>query len=246
MFSYECYQSMIQRIQKCGKTENFYTARGKDAFIIMRHDVEFSVERAYHLALVEAEESFHSTYFFQLTNNAYNLLSQHNIMLINEIARLGHQVGLHFYPSDQTNLVLTRMELKKQIAIMNELFPFKVDTFSIHHPSKALLKANFVFPELINTYQKDYFSSFQDIASDTPKICYLSDAKHHWNCGLIPSEDFFRSHAKIQILTHPYSWTQRGYDTLHNFRSLIAEHTKYYIETIDSECAHFQEVKDAL
>lgn len=42
----------------------------------MRHNVEFSMERAYKLALLENENNLVSTYFFQLTNNSYNVLVQ--------------------------------------------------------------------------------------------------------------------------------------------------------------------------
>ena len=74
----------------------------------------------------------------------------------------------------------------------------------------------------------------------------MSDSRHHWNYELVPSEHLFKNHAKIQILTHPYSWTPCGLDNLNNFRSLIAENTKTFMQTIDSECTHFKEVKDAL
>ncbi len=246
MFSYKDYQNIINLIKISGKVENFYTAKNKNKFIIMRHDVEFSVERAYQLALVEANEDFHSTYFFQLTNNAYNLLSKRNLTLIHEIAHLGHCIGLHFHPNGLTDLTHICSEIEKQINILNQMLPIKIDTFSIHRPSKEILRANLKLPFAINAYQNDYFSFIEDLNIATPTVCYLSDSRHHWNYGLTPSAELFKNHDKIQILTHPYSWTPDGFDNLNNFRSLIAENSKTFMHTIDQECTHFKEVKDAL
>lgn len=246
MFSYEDYRNIIQLIKMSGKAENFYTAKNKNKFIIMRHDVEFSMERAYQLALVEAKENFHSTYFFQLTNNAYNLLSNHNLTLINEIADLGHCIGLHFHPNGLTDLTLIYTELEKQINILNQMLPITINIFSIHRPSQDILRANLKLPSLINAYQDDYFAFVQDMKTEMPTICYLSDSRHRWNYNLVPSESLFKTYDKIQILTHPYSWTPHGLDNLNNFRSLVTENSMAFMQTINNECTHFKEVKDAL
>lgn len=51
---------------------------------------------------------------------------------------------------------------------------------------------------------------------------------------------------KVQGLIHPYSWTENGYDNLHNFGSMIGEKNNELIESIDQECRHFRKVKDTL
>lgn len=246
LFSYDEYKTIIHLIQTSHKAENFDTARYKSQFIIMRHDVEFSVSRAYQLALLEAKESFYSTYFFQLTNNAYNLLSLQNRQMINEIAQLGHHVGLHFHLNGLTDLSIICSEIQKQIHILNEMFPFTINSFSIHRPTQAILKANLKFPNLINAYEDDFFSFVENMQLEVPTICYLSDARHQWNYGLFPSLELFKHYNKIQILTHPYSWTPQGFDNLNNFRTLLAEKSTEYIETINSECKHFKEIQNEL
>ena len=52
-------------------------------FCILRHDIEFSIDRAYELAKVEKELGVTSTYTVQVRNNTYNALSEKNIDLIN-------------------------------------------------------------------------------------------------------------------------------------------------------------------
>ena len=76
MFSFEDYREIIRIIQATGRHSNYADALKKDKFIIMRHDVEYSVERAYELSRVEQSMDFVSTYFFQWTNNSYNVLPE--------------------------------------------------------------------------------------------------------------------------------------------------------------------------
>ena len=96
MFSYEEYKEIIQIIKESGRMANFKQARGKDQFIIMRHDVEFSVDRAFALSKLELSMDFTSTYFFQWTNNSYNILSKRNMDMIRYMHERGHEIGLHF------------------------------------------------------------------------------------------------------------------------------------------------------
>ena len=46
MFSYDDYKEMIRIIQSTGRQCGYAEALHRDSFIIMRHDVEYSVDRA--------------------------------------------------------------------------------------------------------------------------------------------------------------------------------------------------------
>lgn len=48
MFSYEDYRKIIEIIKSTGLQAGYKEAINRDKFILMRHDVEYSVERAYH------------------------------------------------------------------------------------------------------------------------------------------------------------------------------------------------------
>ena len=50
MFSYSDYKEIINIIKESGRGCNFRQAQARDKFIIMRHDVEFSVDRAFALS----------------------------------------------------------------------------------------------------------------------------------------------------------------------------------------------------
>ena len=51
-----------------------------DSFCVLRHDIEFSIDRALEMARIEHDDlGVYSTYTVQLRNNTYNALSQKNI-----------------------------------------------------------------------------------------------------------------------------------------------------------------------
>lgn len=250
MFSYSSYKKIISLIKESGKYTNFHELKRNlqnlHQFILMRHDVEFSVERAYNLATLEAEEDFYSTYFFQLSNNAYNLLSMKNRILVEKIQNMGHGVGLHFHLNGMADLDEIKMQIKKEVDVMSSFLGFRISCFSIHRPTVDVLRANIKIPGLINTYEDSFFGFTDNIVHNPPQIKYISDSKHQWNYGLEPDREAFARYAKIQILTHPYSWTEKGYDNFNNFRTLIAEKQDEFKETIHRECKHFEEVRERL
>ena len=77
------------------------------SFCVLRHDIEFSIDRALEMARIEHEDlNVHSTYTVQLRNNTYNALSQKNIEAIQEIESMGHYIGLHQHPPMMEDEVL--------------------------------------------------------------------------------------------------------------------------------------------
>jgi hypothetical protein len=246
MFSYREYADIMRLVKASGRQKNFKEALETESYIIMRHDVEFSVERAYELACLERKNDFRSTYFFQLSNNAYNLLSRKNLDYLEQIHEMGHTVGLHFHLNGLSDRNQIEDEIQKEIDIVNAKVSFCVDSFSFHRPTAQVLEYNIKIPGLINAYQDDFFSYVKDMEKETPEIKYLSDARHRWNYGLTPNEKVLTENRRVQILTHPYSWTECGYDNLNNFRSLYKEKCQEILETFDAECKHFGEIKDEL
>lgn len=248
MFSYADYREIVRLIQASGKQADFHQVKQEPhrPFVLMRHDVEFSVERALRMAVLEAEENFFSAYFFQLTNNAYNLLSQQNRTMVREIYAMGHTVGLHFRLNGTRDLNRIASRIQLEIDIMEESLEFDVTSFSFHRPTAEVLRANIQLYGMINTYEDCFFSFTEDMESAPPAIKYLSDARHQWNYGLQPDDKTIMGNERIQILTHPYSWTAQGYDNRDNLRTLLEEKNRELAATIDSECKHFAEARHVL
>ncbi len=244
MFSYNDYRKIIQIIKQTGRQASYQEALRRDSFIIMRHDVEYSVERAYRLSKVEESMDFTSSYFFQWTNNSYNILSRRNMDMVKDMHERGHRIGLHFALNGMTDMEQIKKQILKEMQILSEMFGFEVDTFSIHRPSKDALRENIKLPGILNAYQDEFFTFAEEVSEKTPvKVKYMSDANHIWRYGY-PDEETILSHGKVQILTHPFAWTKEGYDNFNNYKALVREKTMEMIDSIDNECKDFGEYRD--
>lgn len=244
MFSYADYREIINIIQSSGRSMGYKKALESDRFVIMRHDVEYSVERAYYLAKVEESMDFSSTFFFQWTNNSYNILSRRNMNMIKDMHERGHCIGLHFALNGMTDMQMIRRQIIKEMNILSEMFGFEINTFSIHRPSKDVLRENIKLPGIINAYQDDFFTYAENVSADMNlKVKYMSDANHIWRYGY-PDAANINNYDKVQILTHPFAWCKQGYDNFDNYKSLVGEKLIQMIESIDQECKDFGEYKD--
>ncbi|MBD5476928.1 MAG: hypothetical protein HDR17_13280 [Lachnospiraceae bacterium] len=245
--SYALYRQILSLIKSYGTQIVLgRDIQKKNEFIIIRHDVEFSPERAYRLSLVETEEGVCSNYFFQIANNTYNIFSKRNMKYITEMQGNGHEIGLHIQLNGLIEESCMAEVIQRELEVMGIMLGTKIRAFSIHRPTPDILKKNIKLDHVINAYQDDYFTFAENEADlNTVKVKYISDARHQWNYGK-PDEKMFNQYKKVQVLTHPYSWTENGYDNLHNFESMIEEKNNELMESIDQECKHFNEVKEVL
>lgn len=248
LFSYHNYQEMCQCINKTGLLCDYSDVLTFDLekFIILRHDVEFSPTRAYNLAKFENEINIVSSYFFQITNNAYNTLSKHNLDLLKEIHAMGHHFGLHFHLNGMNELADISAQIKYEADLLSYYLGLKIDRFSFHRPTPLVLESNLEIEGLINAYASDFFTyySVDTEAHQQLNVKYISDSKNKWQYTapyFYPSEDFFKTYKRVQILCHPYTWTETGYGTLLNLRSLISEKRSEFIQTLDRETKYVRE-----
>ena len=177
MFSYSDYKEIINIIKESGRGCNFRQAQARDKFIIMRHDVEFSVDRAFALSKLELSMDFTSTYFFQWTNNSYNILSKKNMDMIKYMHERGHVIGLHFALNGLTDMELVRKKILQEIHVLSEMIGVEITEFSIHRPSADVLRENIKFPGIINAYQDELFRKCHGIHASACKIYFRCEAQ---------------------------------------------------------------------
>lgn len=244
--SYEVYRSILHDIQRTGKGMGYWDALGKDEYVILRHDVEFSIDRAYDLSLVETEENYVSTYFVQMTNNSYNPFSKRNMEKLHDMADRGHTIGLHYHLNGQLDRVSVRDGVRDQLRIMSEMLGMKIDAYSFHRPVKEVYYYDISIPNTINAYSSEFFSYAENVGENTElDVKYIADSKHRWNYGY-PDYDTLMRYKKVQLLLHPFSWTEEGYDNLGNFIRLVDEKQVELIETLTDEFQRFREVREAV
>ncbi|MDL2266740.1 hypothetical protein LJC46_01975 [Desulfovibrio sp. OttesenSCG-928-G15] len=240
--SYSAYECMLDNILASKKYTDFSDANSKDSFIVLRHDVEFSVDRAYTLSLIEQKRGIAASYFFQLTSNMYNVFSRKNISLIEKILKMGHKIGLHYSEGDWGSVDDVVYDIKSQVSIFSNIV--SVDRFSFHRPSKNILKRNITIDGLINVYGDSFFTPCDCVTDDTPlHVKYISDSRHRWNYGH-PTLELFSKYKRVHILVHPDTWTSDGLDNMRNFRALMDENRVEFKESLVSECEHFKDGKN--
>lgn len=88
-------KSCIEYIeQKNNKTNN------TEKLLILRHDVDALPTRALRMAVIEHDLGVHSTYFFRVFSNEYNVLDYNTLNIILKINEYGHEIGYHAEPVD--------------------------------------------------------------------------------------------------------------------------------------------------
>ena len=238
MFSYNEYKNIISLVKNHLPIVDFSEVieYGMDKFCVLRHDIEFSIDRAYELAKIEKDLGVVSTYTVQVRNNTYNAISEKNIELINKIKDLGHHIGLHQNPPLMEAKELGRY-IMTDIQILEHFYGFEIDRFAFHRPKKEYLASYVMLENKINCYDKKFFHYF-DEKPDKLDVLYLSDSNHKWKFGY-PLDFDLSKVDKLQLLTHPYSWTDEGYDNYGNYLSLIRERKNELINSMNTETSTF-------
>ncbi|MFD0710679.1 hypothetical protein [Paenibacillus sp. GCM10027626] len=240
-FSYLEYAELVQNIIASRQYMDFSEVkRDTRDFIILRHDVEFSIERAHKMAILESMLGIRSSYLFQVRNDAYNLFSTRNIQAVQSIHQLGHYIGLHVHLGMLESKDQLQNFIIQDVEMMEKMLRIPIDRFSYHRPSKAILSLRLKIRGLINTYDDLYFEFRENDVFDDLTIKYIADSRHQWKYGY-PDRTMIKSQPKIQLLIHPDEWSIPGYDSKKNFQMLRHEKKIEFINTLKTECDHFDQ-----
>ena len=190
-FDYGFLKELINSLKRNGYVFRFFGEKYRCGSVILRHDVDFSVKKAYEHALFEQKERVNSTYFFLLRTDFYNPLSAENLALIKEIEMMGHRIGLHFDSGD----------LETDLKVFSEGSGIHITDFSFHRPAPELVGKDFELPGFNNAYSPLYTKEFK----------YLSDSRRRWREN--PFSVIEKQPDKLCILTHPiwYSTSETGF-----------------------------------
>lgn len=235
-FSYREYETIIAHLRSVNTIMDYSEVKETtDSFCVIRHDVEFSVERALALATFESESlGLHTSYLFQARNNCYNIFSDTNIKILHEIRNMGHHVGLHLHVGlKQPNESYVEY-IEKEANFFAMGTGIDIDRFSYHRPPNDVLEQYLEVPGLIDCYSRLFFHYFKN-RPEHIRVNYFTDSRHQWQHG----HPLNSSGKKVQFLAHPYSWTKNGYENTGNYRSLLDEKYKEIRSSINQETSTF-------
>lgn len=211
-FTYSGYEELVRKLREHGYAFCSYEDYCRDSkCVIMRHDIDYSLEQAVRLAQLENKLEISSTYFVLLSSDFYNPASASSYKQLHQIMDLGHRVGLHFdetaYCYDQFGI---DYYIKKEARILGDLTDTAIHTFSLHRPNKRFLETELKIDGLINSYGTEFFSGFK----------YLSDSRRSWRepvLDIVDSEQYQRLH----ILTHAFWYHDRDVSMKETILSFI-------------------------
>ncbi len=188
---------------------------GSPRQIILRHDIDLSLNDALRIAELEAELGIKSVFQIMVTAEVYNPASFEGSLCLQKIRNLGHYIGLHLDPmalglektGSEVNLneeqiflkLLSFFEMAKHI--LGEL-----DSYSLHRPAATGLMKIFDFN------LKDSFPPYAYAKTFMEEIIYRSDSARRWRHGCICSQIDELNNQSIQLLIHPIWWTKENLD----------------------------------
>lgn len=221
-FSYRGYEELILTLRESGYCfTDYHDYSQYPRCVILRHDIDNSIERAVALAELEARSDVSSTYFVLLTSDFYNPASKKSLEGLRHIQQLGHEIGLHFDEMAYDHLEDVPAAVVKEADILTEIIGSPVTAVSMHRPSSGTLEADYKIPGIINSYGKVFFKEFK----------YLSDSRRHWRepvLDIIESGQYDRLH----ILTHAIWYNEVEEDIHDSIRKFVcsANLERYYQE----------------
>jgi hypothetical protein len=180
VFDLAHYRELLEAAKAGGYRFATFEAEPEAGDVLLRHDVDLSLEAALELARLEQAAGARATYFLMKESVFYNLDSELGRETLRELRSLGHAVGLHgVYPrashDDRFDAVLAW---------------HNPDPEYVHEPVSGF----------VNVMQPPWFT----------KGKYRSDSNQHWREGCPHEELHAGTFEWLQLLTHPEIWVYEG------------------------------------
>lgn len=207
-FSQSAYRGLLRSFRSAGyRSEAFEAVAPKAAALLLRHDVDLSLDEAVKIAEIDASEGWRATVFVLVATEFYNLFSYQGRASIQRMKSLGHEIGLHFDgsvyndgkpPADFT----PRLEAaaNRECEVLEDLVGSSIRVLSFHRPrhSKWVLRRPGLFAGRLNAYAPEFMGD----------IAYVADSAGYWSEGHPFDHTAFRERSAMQVNMHPYLWTQ--------------------------------------
>lgn len=195
------YQLVCERFLK-GADCRLFTEELQVGSVFLRHDVDFSLNRARAMGLIEQSYGIRSTFFVDPLSPYYSIFEPSQRSILAELIGMGHAIGLHFDSNRHNPATLDELEsavhFEKGILQSAGVSPTAI---SFHNPRDSDLEIQAsVVGGLVNAYSKALFRD----------IDYVSDSNGRWKYQSLESAlgAHSESGTALQILIHPEWWQE--------------------------------------
>ena len=171
-------------------------------FVLWRHDLDYSINRAAALADIESEEGVTATYFVNPRSEYYNPFEPKQAQLLEHILSLGHRLGLHFDAAFHNiqNEEQLHSKVMQEGRWLEEAFGVRPDAFSIHNPGADNLQCVAdQYGGLANCYSQRFKT----------EVPYCSDSNGYWRFRRLHDVLTAATDSCLQVLTHPGWWQSK-------------------------------------
>jgi hypothetical protein len=222
-FKFEAYIKLLKWLKKRYRIITFSEVTDKSSsFLLLRHDVDASMKAALKMARMERRLGIRSTYLVMFSNKLYNIMEKDNLEALKDLAKLGHEIGLHYdLPTYEKRGRDLRETLETEIALLERLIGKKVNSIAPHNVSTLTGEDPFKnMAEYINVYSPRFHQN------------YVSDSCRAWYPRPLRELLAFK-YEKVQVLVHPFLWTRDECelkDVLEMLLRDIADENKLYVQ----------------
>jgi hypothetical protein len=190
-FDLDHYRELLEAAKAGGYRFAGFDLDPRPGDLILRHDVDLSLEAALEVARLEHAAGATATYFLMTESVFYNLAAKTGRHALEELRALGHAVGLHaVYPH----------------ARLDERFDPVV---AWHNPDPDYMSAP--IDGAANVMEPRFFSP----------ATYRSDSNQHWRNGCPHEDLARGDFDWLQLLTHPEIWAFPGATMRETMESML-------------------------
>ncbi len=215
----------------------FFSDDAEGRSIIMRHDIDYSPQRAGALARIEAEEGAFTTYLLNPHSDFYNMLERDVVAEFRRIAALGHAIGLHFdmsFYGDLPDVAALEDKLVAERRLVESVLDRPCEVFSFHNPdtNSSLSFRQHRLGGMLNAYSETLASTHK----------YVSDSNGYWRFDnafeVVRACRFERLH----VLTHPEWWTPEAMSPRQRIQRAAQGRMDACLKTYDDNLSRWKRV----
>ncbi len=233
-FSLRGYRELVNALlSRDYSVRGFVDVEPDKRHLILRHDIDMSLESALALAEVEREMDVRSIYFVLLRSGLYNPFSEQGIAQLKRILDAGHEVGLHFdaslYPEDRASL---EVACERECERLEVQLGCAVEVVSFHRPTEVLVGAEGLFAGRTHAYEPRFIT----------EMGYCADSRGDWHHGHPLEHEAIAENRALQMLTHPIWWdAQPEESVVDRLDRLVDEHADGFRSELAENCEPYRD-----
>ena len=208
-FTLPTYVKLLNHLQ-----DHYKLIRLEDAplsetpYLILRHDVDFSLESSLKMAEIESELGVTSTYCVLFSSKHYNLMEREALESLRCIVGLGHEVALHYdlkayreyHPNLQTSLI-------HELNLLGYLLGEPVRSMVMHQVGMEKSDPFKNFPGIVNGFNDELYD------------LYVTDSYMAWYRSYL-EKLFSYEYDRVQLVIHSGQWTEDPISRLEMLRRM--------------------------